>query len=294
MKYKLKTLISAAIVSLSISPVFAQKLTLEELVGKHLNSIGVESVRAGAKSLMVVGTGTQRFTSTADAPVEGRIVIASEAVKLYMGMNMNSPQYPGQQFKFDGKKFDVAITTTAGRDFFGNFIQDNAALLKAGVFGGAFSTGWLMSNYSSDKGKLSISGTAKIDGRDTIEVDFSPKGGSDLSIKLFFDTETYHHVRTEYRRIASAPQGVMSRGMNNRTADNSGRQNETRLTVTEDFGDFKSKVGLILPHSYRLTYLKFGSQGNFESQWSFAMSDVIVNPKLAPESFMIETKTIGE
>lgn len=289
-----RTLLVSIVVLVCLSTAFSQKMTVEQLISKHLNSIGSDSIRAGARSLMVVGTGTQRFTSTADAPVEGRIVIASEAVKLYMGMNMNSPQYPGQQFKFDGKKFDVAITTTAGRDFFGNFIQDNAALLKSGVFVGALSTGWLMANFDSEKGKISINDNTKINGRETIEVDFSPKGGSDLAIKLFFDAETFQHVRSEYRRITSAPQGVMSRGLNNRTADNSGRQNETRLTVTEEFSDFRSKVGLMLPHTYKLTYSKFGSQGNFESLWTFTISDVIVNPKLSPDSFTVEAKAVGD
>lgn len=289
-----RTLLGTIVILVCLSNAFPQKITVEQLINKHLNSIGSDSIRAGARSLMIVGTGTQRFTSTADAPVEGRIVIASEAVKLYMGMNMNSPQYPGQQFKFDGKKFDVAITTTAGRDFFGNFIQDNAPLLKSGIFGGALSTGWLMANLDSEKGKISISDNTKINGRETIEVDFSPKGGSDLAIKLFFDAETFQHVRSEYRRITSAPQGVMSRGMNNRTADNSGRQNETRLTVTEEFSDFRSKVGLMLPHTYKLTYSKFGSQGNFESLWTFTISDVIVNPKLSPDSFTVEAKAVGD
>lgn len=294
MKLMLKSLVLTTIVTTFGLSAFGQKITSEELIGKHLNAIGAEPIRAGVKSLMIVGTGTQRFTSTADAPVDGRIVIASEAIKLYLGMNMNSTQYPGQQFKFDGKKFDVAITTTAGRDFFGNFIQDNASLLRSGVFGGVLSTGWLISNYSSEKGKLSVGGTSKINGRDSIEMEFTPKGGSDLSIKLFFDAETYRHVRTEYRRITSAPQGIMSRGMNNRTADNSGKQNETRLTVTEDFEEFKSKLGLMLPHSYKLTYSKFGSQGTFESKWNFTFSDVIVNPKLSPDAFAVETKALGE
>ena len=274
--------------------VAAQKLAPEEIIAKHLNSIATADVRASTKSLIAVGPGKQKFVSIADAPAEGRIVIASEATKMFLGMNMNSPQYPGQKFIFDGKKYDVAITTTGGRDFLGNFVQDNGPLLKAGIFGGTLSTNWLLANASTEKGKLTAEGTKKIDERETYVLQYAPKGGSDLTIFLYFDAVTFQHVRTEYKRMTSAPQGVMVKSAVGASGDNSGKQMETRISVTEHYTDYRAERGLMLPHGYRIVYSYSGNKGTVECEWNFILTEFGVNQKFYPATFLISDGSTGD
>ncbi len=266
----------------------AQKLKAEDVVAKHLESIGTPDARTALKNLIVVGPGKQKFTSTADITVNGRVVFASEANKFFLGMNMDSTQYPGQRVIFDGKSSDVAITTVSGRDFLGTFVNDNNVLLKCGLIGGTFSTGWLLANAPEQKGKLTMSDTKKIDGRDVYVLQFVPKGGSDLNIYLYIDAETSHHIRTEYKRITSAPQGSVTR--NNSTGlngDNSGQQTETRIGLTEEFGYYRAEKGIMLPHTYKLVYSYFSAKSNVESTWAFDLTEFGMNQKFDPSTFVI-------
>jgi len=276
-------LIFMFVISIAVN---AQKMKAEDVIAKHLDSIGTAEVRAALKTLIAVGPTKQKFTSTADSAVDGRIVIASEATKIFMGMNMASPQYPGQRFVFDGKDSDIALTKQGGRDFLGNFVKDNGSLLKSGIFGGTLSTGWLLSNTPSLKGKLTYEDTKKIDGRDTYVLQFSPKGGSDIDIHLYFDAETFRHVRTEYKRMTSAPQGVMGKDISNtKSADNSARQSETRIGLTEDFSDFRAERGVTLPHSYKISYSYWGNQGSVQCEWTSTLTEFGLNQKFDPATF---------
>ncbi|MBK7513144.1 MAG: hypothetical protein IPI76_12880 [Chloracidobacterium sp.] len=68
----------------------AQKLKPEEVAAKNLESIGTPEARAAAKTLIAVGTGTAKFLSNADLQSNGRIVIASEGTKFFLGINLES------------------------------------------------------------------------------------------------------------------------------------------------------------------------------------------------------------
>jgi hypothetical protein len=266
---------------------FAQKMKAEDVVAKNLDSIGTAEVRADLKTLIAVGPTKQRFTSTSDAAVDGRIVIASEAAKVFIGMNMASIQYPGQRFVFDGKNADVAMTSQTGRDFLGNFVKDNGPLLKSGILGGTLSTGWLLANDPSTKGKLTFEGIKKIEGRDAYVLQFSPKGGSDINILLYFDAESFRHIRSEYGRITSAPQGVMGKDLAGKAADNSGRQSETRIKVIEDFSDFRAEKSIMLPHAYKISYSYSGNQGTVQCEWMSTLTEFGVNQKFDPSTFAL-------
>ena len=71
--------------------------------------------------------------------------------------------------------------------------------MKEGLLGGIFSTGWPLLNLKDKPATLAYR-EATIDGRRLHEIDYHPKQGfGDMKIKLYFDMETYRHVRTEYR-----------------------------------------------------------------------------------------------
>ena len=98
---------------------------------------------------------------------------------------------------------------------------------------------------------------------------------------MYFDAQTFQHVRTEYKRTASAAMG--------RTIDESARHQETRMKVTEDYSDFKEvQGGLTLPTKYIIHYSVSGENGTTEISWTANLSEFAPNQRLDPGTFAID------
>ncbi len=259
---------------------FAQKMKPEEIITKHLDSIGTPQVRTSIKSQIAVGDAVVKFISQKNLTAQGRIVLASSADKFFWGLKLNAIDYSTEKFSFDGKKAKVAIVRNGVRSILGNFVLSNNSILEESLLGGVLSTSWALSNMTNKKAKLSFEGEKKIDGKEVYVLGYSPKSGADISINLFFDKETFQHIRTEYKRVSSAAVG--------RTIDESARQSETRLKLTEDFSDFKMINGLVLPHNYRLLYTTTGQNGTTEIEWNFLLNQFAVNQNLDEKTFDAE------
>ncbi len=268
---------------------FAQKLKAEDVLAKHLDSIGTAETRSAIKNQLAVGDVQVTFVSQKNLPAQGRVVLASEGVKNFFGLNLNALDYPLERFSFDGKKSKVAYVRIGVRSILGNFILSNSLLLEESLLGGTLATSWALSRLADNKAKLSFDGTKKIDGKEVYVLGYSPKGGGDFDIKLYFDQETFRHVRTEYKRTASASIGRTSRSGTGQSIDDSARQNESRIKIVENFADFKAEKGLTLPHNYTLNYAISGQSGTTEIEWKFVMSEFAFNQKLDAKTFDIET-----
>ncbi len=260
--------------------VFAQKMKAEDVLAKHLESIGTAEARASTKTQIVVGDALVKFISPRNTDVQGRIVLASAAEKNFLGMSLNAIEYPQEKFSFDGKNAKVGFIKDGFRSNLGNFVVANDLLLEESLLGGTLSTSWALLDVAAKKPKLSFDGTKKIDGKEVYVLGYSPKGGGDVDIKLYFDKETFRHVRTEYKRTSSAAIGLRP--------EQSSRFSESRLKITEDFSDFKAEKGLTLPHNYRLFYSTIGQNGTTEIEWNFPLTEFSFNQNLAPNTFVIE------
>ena len=272
-------IVSVSVIMLAASLAgFAQKLKPEEVLAKHLDSIGTSDARLAAKSRIAVGEASAKFVSTKDQTVVGRIVLASDGEKNFFGLNMNSTLYPGERFSFDGKDASVGYVQQNTRSLLGNFVQSNNMLLKESLLGGTLSSSWIMSNMGENKGKLSFDGLKKVDGKEVYALGYSRKGGGDITVTMYFDKDTFRHVRTEYKRTSSAAIGL-------RPEQSSGFS-ESRLKVTEDFTDFKAEKGLMLPHTYKLVYSISGQNGTTEIEWNFKLNEFAFNQTLDPKTFV--------
>src|SRR5690606_21524578 len=171
---------------------------------KHLDSIAPAEMRSALKTLIASGEVRVDFITQKNQPAVGRLVVASEGGKVFLGMSLNASDYPQELMIFNGDKVSVGAVLAGRRSTFGDFIQSNGVLLSQGLLAGSISSSWAALNLENNKAKVSTSGGKKIDGRETYGISYNPKGGSDLNIKLYFDKETFRHVRTEYTRTASA------------------------------------------------------------------------------------------
>lgn len=255
--------------------VFSQKLKPEDILAKHLDSIAASEVRAANKNRIIVGDADIKFVTPTNIPVLGRIVLASAGEKDFWGLVSNSTNYPSEKFSFDGKKAKVSFVKDGRRSILGNFVLSNNILLEQSLLGGVLSTSWALLDMESKKVKLTGEGTKKINGKEVYVLGYAAK--SDVTITLYFDKETFRHIRTEYKRTSSA--GIGTR------PEQSSQFNESRLKVTEDFSDFKDEKGLMLPHNYRINYSIIGQNGTTEVQWNFILNEFAFNQNLAESTF---------
>lgn len=117
-------------------------------------------------------------------------------------MKFGSGPWHGERFAFDGDKTSFAAFTSSHRpSAFGDFIFTHDYIIKEGLLGGEFSTGWTLENPDHSRVKLEYLGRGQIDGRDLGSVEYFPKGSSDMKVKFYFDPETFHHVVTVYSLI---------------------------------------------------------------------------------------------
>jgi hypothetical protein len=260
----------------------AQKLKPEELIAKHLDSIGTAEARAAVKSQMTVGEAVVTFISQKNQPAQGRVVMASAGNKNFFGLSLNASDYPGERFSFDGSKSKVAVVFNGKRSYFGDFVDANELVLRDSLLGGTLASSWALNDVAGKKVKISVGGTKKIDGKEYYVVGYSPKGGSDIDITLYFEKDTFRHARTEYKRTASAGIGV-------RPEQSSG-YDETRLRVTEIFSDFRAEKGLTLPHSYKLTYSELGQRGTREVEWAYTLTTYAFNQPIDEKTFDVDAR----
>lgn len=275
----MKFLKSTALVGLLLIasvPVLAQKLKPEEIIAKHLDSIGTTEARAAAKSRMVVGEVVITFVTKKNQLTQGRVVMASEGKKGLIGMTLNANDYTNEKFVTDGNKASVGYAYMNRRSPLGDFAAANDMMLSHGLLGGTLSTAWPLLDTAGGKGKISGGGIKKIDGKEVYALSYSAKGGS-ADVTLYFDKETFRHVRTEYKTVQSAGIGL--------TPNQSSGYDETRVKLVEDFSDFRDEKGLMMPHSYKITYTNSGQGGTSELEWALILSSFTFNPKLDPTTF---------
>ncbi len=264
------------------SSTLAQKITSEELVAKHLDSIGTAEARAAVKSQITVGDAVVTFVSQRNQNAVGRIVMASAGDKNFFGLSLNALDYPGEQFIFDGSRLKVAAVLDGQRSYLGSFVGSNEMVVRDSLLGGTLASSWALKDLVNKKVKMSFDGTKKIDGEEYYALGYSSKGGGDFDITLYFEKNTFRHARTEYKRTASA-------GIGRRPEQSSGFQ-ETRLKITEVFSDFRVEKGLTLPHTYKLTYSEIGQRGTREVEWAYTLNEFAFNQPMDEKTFDVQVK----
>jgi outer membrane lipoprotein-sorting protein len=161
--------------------------------------------------------------------------------------------------------------------------------MKAGIMGGELSQAWPLLDLAGRKPKLSGGGTKKLGSTEAYEISLVPRGGSDMEIKVYFDTQTFQHVRTEYSLVVRPSVGL--------TVDSNKSQQPSRYKMIEEFGDFKKEGDLTLPHTYKIT-LEMDRSGNigvstpnaaavfsFRGNWDMTLDQFGFNQAIPPETF---------
>jgi hypothetical protein len=271
-----------SLTSTSATVLAADKMKAEEVVAKHLEAIGSVKARSSEQSRVVVGSARASFKArNSSGAIDGRAVIASVNRKVLFGMGFAAPNYPGEKFGFDGKKLTVGYLTPGVRSPLGTFLLNNSHVFKEGLMGGTLSSAWPLLNLEGRGAKVEYAGTDKVDGQPAHKLRYSPKGGSEVDITLYFDANTFHHVRTQYEYIITSR--LASGGV-----DKQANQTETRYKIFENFSDFKKEGELNLPHSYTLQLEIHKTNGSSLDKWEMKLEQFAFNQEIDDKGFDVE------
>ncbi len=270
----------ACIALLMISAASAQDkaVTLEELISRHLDSIGSAQARAFPRNRVVSGSVKLISRVGTANEIDGQAAMASSGVKLRYSMKFPSPQYPGEQFAYDGSKILTGYLPSGRRSPMSQYLDQQHMPLSNGLLGGTLSTCWAMLRIEQLKPKLEYRGIKKVEGREFHEVSYrAQKDSSDLKVTLYFDPATFRHVRTKYEFKVPARLGL--------GANDSSRFGEDYFQFTEDFDDFRAVDGLMMPYKYKLQLNAESSRGSIVFDWNIRVEQVLHNQALDEQIF---------
>jgi len=98
------------------------KLTADELVARHLQSIGTREARTEVMSRVAEGKVTLRDRLARTSQMAGSAQFISQGQKFKCAFSFGAPNYPGEQFVFDGRDYQVAYVTPGARSGLGGFL----------------------------------------------------------------------------------------------------------------------------------------------------------------------------
>lgn len=228
-----------------------KKLEPSEVVSKHLESIGSSEQRARATTTKFSGTCTLVVKEGGTGQAEGQALMTSKGDMNLIQMTFTTGD-PAVWTKFDGTNATVSQFRPGRRTSLENFFAAYEVIFREGLLGGTLSKAWPFLHMESKNPKLEYSGLKKIDGKEVHALKYTPRHGSDLKITLYFMANTFEHVRTEYQQtIYPTDQQRIGGGGGRAPTQSRQRSTPTRITATEDFGNFRIEEGLNLPHTYK-------------------------------------------
>lgn len=291
----MKTFFSLAILAFTVfSTVQAKadtKLTPAELIAKHLESIGSAEARARVRGTQIKGSATVIVRLCGEGQVDGQVLIGSHGKMNLIDMTFDTPGYPHEFLRFDGNNLNVSQFRPGSRTCLGQFFLSHPDVFKEGLVGGTLTEAWPLLNVPEKNPKLEYSGLKKIGDKQLHALKYSPRKGSDLKITLFFEPETFRHVRTDYarvvyaseqRKIGSAPGQLPSVSARSAPA--------ARIEAYEVFSDFKEEAGLNLPHTYKFHLTIQSELHPAVIDWTFDLNSFTFNAPLDPSAFTIGQK----
>lgn len=239
-----------------------KKLKAEELIARHVESIGSKEAQAAVKSRVASGPITLVVRVGGAGKLEGEGIIGSTGNKMRLNLKFSATDYSGENLAFDGSTLATGFLPNGRRSRLSSFVSEQDETMKEGLIGGVLSTAWPLLRIAEQQPRLDYKGLKKIGGRELHEVNYRPrKGSGEMKIVLYFDPATFRHVRTHYSYVLSAMIG---------TRQSSGDNAERLYSLTEEFDDFREAGGLTLPHKYRIQVS--ADVGNTTSLYDYNMT----------------------
>jgi hypothetical protein len=243
------------------------KLQAADVVARHLDSIGTAAARAAAKSRTLRASAHMAVLIGGTGSNDGSAMMVSDARRFSIAMKVPDTSYPGEQFVFDGAKAQIGLIAPSKRSLIGEFMYRQDQILRDGLVGGTLLTSWALIDINGRKPTLKYEGLKKIDGRELHDLSYFPKKADrDLLIHLYFEPDTFRHVKTSYEFSIAPTFG------HNQLQHGS----YTRYRIEETFSDFKVVDGLTLPSKWNLRYTAV-ADSTYSLEWQISVDAVAHN-----------------
>jgi len=251
------------------------KLTVDDVLKKHIASIGTPEDIAAANTRIFMGSG--RFTSKIGyiGQLDATVQMASNGDRVLLALVFNSPDYQYEKFGFDGK--DVTVGLPGGVTDVGAFIKSNKGILRKGLFGGSLSSTWPLLDTKTNL-KFEYGGIVEVGNRPAYKLRLATGTIGDLATSLYFDAETFQHVMTEYKLTESAPMG-------GKIIDAS--QTPTYRSLTERFSGFTKASKIVLPTVYVMEYTISDGYGTISETFSMKFTEGYFDQKIEDSVFRV-------
>lgn len=256
-----------------------EKLKPEQLIAKHLESIGSPAKLKEIKMRTTVGTTHVDFRIGGQASLNGQGGLASDPTSVRADFSFPALEYRGEQFTYDGEKVFIGQVNPGVRSPLGRFLYENDVLLKEGLLFGSLSASWALLHTDVKQPKLDLNGPKKVSGRSLYELKYeAKKGRGNVQAWLYFDPETFRHVRSQYKVELASTQIA-------KIADSAELD---RYTLIEEFDQFQEVDGLTVPHSYKLDFTVDSPRGPFLGNWTYVVKQVTHSPVVDRQIFAVK------
>jgi len=209
-----------------------EKLTADQIVEKHLAAVGGRAAMAKFKTRVAVGTIKR------ENEVAGQMAVMSE--------------YPNRLSIFYGfRDFDLQMIYDGNKAFFRPALRRDLApladkyqeMLASGLMLNSISLYNLIANSPAGELKFESKGTKKVAGKPAYVVQIKTSGGTQM--KLYFDSENFMWVRTDYGSTSVARQmGTFTNDVVNQGGT------ETTFDFYVETSDFRDVNGVKLPFRF--------------------------------------------
>jgi hypothetical protein len=271
----------------SVSADQSEKLQPDQIVARHLEAIGSAEARASFRSRLIDGTARLTIRQGGKGQAEGQVRLASQGKMNLIIMAFGAADYPGESFAFDGEELTTSHFKPGQRSPLAQLFIFNDEIFKEGLVGGTLSASWPLLNIAERNPKLEYAGIRKVGGRQLHQLKYLPRKAADMKITLFFDSETFQHVRTEYDReiVATSIERIAPR-MNQ--GGGGQRARDARIKITEEYSNFKAEKGLTLPHTYKLELSVQSETLPTLTDWVFELVNFDFSQAFEAQQFVIK------
>jgi hypothetical protein len=253
-----------------------KKLTPDEVIASHLDSIASAEARSAFKSLVAQGTVEVTIRVGGGGKGKGGAVMASQGPMSLIGFIFGQDA-SNEKLAFNGQKLTLGELRPGLRSPFSDFVLKNDVLFREGLLGGTLSTAWPFFDANERKGKLRSLGTKNLKDRKAYILGYEPRNSGNLDIKLYFDAETFQHLRTDYQQEFVAPTVT--------NPDKAARQKGTRFKITEEFSDFRREASVTLPHTYKIQFTIETENHPLLQDWVVTLNQFVLNKTLDAKQF---------
>jgi hypothetical protein len=244
-----------------------EKPTAESIVARHLESLGWSDAKAAQALRLAEGRCRFEIRRGGTGNLEGKARVSSEGRRYGVDLRFSSSEYYGESLAYDGQKVQVGFIQPRVRSPMGQFLNTYDVLLKEGLVSGVLSTAWPLHDLADRRAKLKYGGLKKVGERSLHEIAYkAARGQSDVEVLLYFEPETFRHVRSEYR--------LSLRPSMSAAIDRSASQQDTRFEIEETFADFETAAGITLPKRWVLTFSMDGPSTNALWHWDTVIEKV--------------------